>query len=283
MKHHYSDYYQSVADYYNANHARFLRFGQRGETGAMHRAVWGPGVQNRIETLQFVNHLIAREISEIFHEKLPDIHILDIGCGVGATCMYLAKELGVPCTGVSVSQAQVDEANDRAEIADCGDRCDFLLQDFTVMTDSRRFQCASAVESFVHFEKLRRFFQKCAELLSSEGILIICDDFRSMGIEKNSEAQTYLIRFKKGWRLGNILGIQEIKEFAGNAGFSLEFNRNLSPCLRVPNGIPEHLEKLAYLIPFRTPFLDSRRRSVALRRCYKNGWLEYRFLVFRKF
>lgn len=277
-----SPHQQSVADYYNANHSRFLRFGKRGETGAMHRAVWGPDVQNHTEALQFVNRLIAREISERFNAKLLDIHILDIGCGVGATCLYLAIELGAYCTGISVSHPQITEANRRAAEVKCEDRCSFLLEDFTAMDNSRQFHAASAIESFVHFEDQQKFFRKCAEAISDDGILIICDDFREKGSESHRKAEAYLNRFKRGWRLGNVLNADETISLAGEAGFTLEQNRDLTPYLQIPTSPLAQLEKLAYLIPLRTPFLDSRRGSVALRICYKHGWLEYRFLVFRK-
>jgi len=273
---------QSVADYYNSNHSRFLRFGKRAQTGIMHRAVWAPGVQNRIEALQFVNHLIAREISETFHSGLPDIHILDIGCGVGATCMYLAEELGICCTGVSISSIQIAEANRRAIRANLDDHCRFSLHDFTSVEFSKQFHMAVAVESFVHFENPKRFFRKCAELLSDESLLVICDDFRCKDTESNRTSQIHLNRYKSGWRLGNILSVSEIKAIAENAGFSLERNRDLTSYLRIPQGVPEQLEKLAYLMPLRTAFLDSRRGNVAVRKCLRNGWLEYRQLVFRK-
>ena len=43
-----------VEAYYESNTRRFLRFGQGGQEGAIHRAVWGPGVRTRTQAFHYV-------------------------------------------------------------------------------------------------------------------------------------------------------------------------------------------------------------------------------------
>ncbi|MBV1862051.1 MAG: hypothetical protein KUG77_26760, partial [Nannocystaceae bacterium] len=53
---------RDVEEYYEANTKRFLRFGQGGTVGAIHRAVWGPGVQTRTEAFHHVHERLLQRV-----------------------------------------------------------------------------------------------------------------------------------------------------------------------------------------------------------------------------
>lgn len=46
------------------------------------------------------------------NEQVPRVQVLDVGCGIGGTSRYLAKEKGWDVTGVTISQVQVKMAYD---------------------------------------------------------------------------------------------------------------------------------------------------------------------------
>ena len=60
----------------------------------------------------------------------PGDHILEIGCGWGGFAEYAAKERGLRVTGLTLSQEQLNYAQDRIEKAGLSDKVNFKLQDY---------------------------------------------------------------------------------------------------------------------------------------------------------
>ncbi|KAJ3069224.1 hypothetical protein HDU99_002993, partial [Rhizoclosmatium hyalinum] len=58
-------------------------------------------------------------------------HFLDLGCGDGRAVIYVAKTLGIKCTGVDFSAATIAEAKLLAEEAGVSHLTSFILEDFT--------------------------------------------------------------------------------------------------------------------------------------------------------
>ena len=98
-----------VKRYYEQNTRRFLTLGQGGAEGAIHRAVWGEGVEDRREAFHFVHELVLREARTL---QSP-LRALDLGCGVGASLLYLAERLSIEGIGITLSPLQVELARNR--------------------------------------------------------------------------------------------------------------------------------------------------------------------------
>jgi ubiquinone/menaquinone biosynthesis C-methylase UbiE len=58
-----------------------------------------------------------------------DDEVLEIGCGVGQTAVWLGKHIGCRVTGVDVSQGMVDRARERADQAGVDERVEFRVAD----------------------------------------------------------------------------------------------------------------------------------------------------------
>jgi len=72
----------TVEEYYDNNTSWFLKLGQSKEAQNIHRLVWGPGISNNEEAINYVNKLISEQVTQL---DLESADILDLGCGVGAT------------------------------------------------------------------------------------------------------------------------------------------------------------------------------------------------------
>ena len=90
-----------IRAYYDTNTGAFVRHGQGGALGVIHRAVWAPGVATRAEAFRHVETLIAREIDALAVDG--PVQVLDLGCGVGASLTYLAQQRDIRGTGVTIS------------------------------------------------------------------------------------------------------------------------------------------------------------------------------------
>lgn len=55
----------------------------------------------------------------------PDMHILDVGCGIGGSTRRLAHETGCRVTGIDLSEEYIDTARRLTELLNMQDRVDF--------------------------------------------------------------------------------------------------------------------------------------------------------------
>jgi cyclopropane-fatty-acyl-phospholipid synthase len=110
-----------------------------------------------------------------------DQSVLDIGCGWGGLGLYLAELCGASVTGVTLSQEQHAAANERAAEKGLSRRARFLLQDYRDVRD--HFDRIVSVGMFEHVGvgHYEAFFQKCAELLSNDGVMLLHSIGRSEG------------------------------------------------------------------------------------------------------
>src|SRR5438477_6911662 len=121
----------SAADirrYYDRNTAAFVALGEGGR--AIHRAVWGPGVRRSADAFRYVEDRIAERI-----QRLPlDIetpHVVDLGCGVGASLCYLATRLpAIRGTGITLSPVQARFAQEAVKQAGLSERVVCLGGDY---------------------------------------------------------------------------------------------------------------------------------------------------------
>jgi cyclopropane-fatty-acyl-phospholipid synthase len=107
--------------------------------------------------------------------------VLDIGCGWGGLGLYLAELGGANVTGVTLSREQHAIANERAAEKGLSERAHFLLKDYRDV--HQKFDRIVSVGMFEHvgISHYDTFFQKCAELLSDDGVMLLHSIGRSEG------------------------------------------------------------------------------------------------------
>src|SRR5215471_19186917 len=107
--------------------------------------------------------------------------VLDIGCGWGGLGLYLADFCGGDVTGVTLSREQYATANERASERGLSERARFLLQDYRDVRGV--FDRIVSVGMFEHVGvgHYDAFFQKCARLLSEDGVMLLHSIGRSEG------------------------------------------------------------------------------------------------------
>lgn len=103
-------------------------------------------------------------------------HVLDVGCGIGGSALWLARELGCSVLGITISSVQVAIATQRAAEAGVADRVRFEIRDanrLDAMTE--QFAAIWSVECTEHLFDKPRFFQNCFRLLRPGGRLAVCN------------------------------------------------------------------------------------------------------------
>ncbi len=107
--------------------------------------------------------------------------VLDIGSGWGGLGLYLAEIAGADVTGITLSTEQLQVANARAAEKGLTGSAKFLLQDYRDIDGP--FDRIISVGMFEHVGArfYDTYFQRCAELLSEDGIMLLHSIGRSQG------------------------------------------------------------------------------------------------------
>ena len=158
------EHYDVVSPYYRALWGEHL-----------HHGFWITGEESK-ETaqVQLIEHL-----ANLAGVKYG-LDVLDIGCGMGATSLYLAKHYHASTIGITISPVQVEMATKAA--AESRLDSNFLLMDAEAMTFDKRFDLLWSMESISHYHDCKGFFASAAKLLKPGGTFALTDWFKKEGL-----------------------------------------------------------------------------------------------------
>jgi SAM-dependent methyltransferase len=269
-----------VRRYYDQQTRAFVAYGQGGGEGAIHRAVWGPGVTARDQSFHFVEDRIL--------EWLPAVgatpHVVDLGCGVGGSLCYLADRHPMRGTGVTLSPVQAQLATERIHARGLADHVTCIEGDYTQLPPGiDTADLAFAIESFVHGPSPERFFAEARRLIRPGGLLVVCDDLRRE--TTGPKAARALDRFARGWHINSLLTRDTLYRLAHDAGFVHEETTDLTPWLELGRPRDRVVAALVALVGW-LPLEDSRFGMLAggsaLQTCLRRGWIGYDLVRFRR-
>lgn len=274
----------AVRRYYDRHTAGFVAYGQGGGAGAIHRAVWGPGVETREQAFRYVEDRIVDQLRTLSPDG-TGLRVVDLGCGVGGSLCYLAGRLPIRAVGVTLSPVQARLARDRIRRAGLDDRIRCIEGDYADPSLAPALppaDLAYAIESFVHGPDPVAFFAQCARLVRPGGMLAICDDVRRS--RTGRAARRMIERFRSGWRINTLVDRAGLRTLAAAAGFDHHATLDLSPHLEL--GRPrDHaiavLAAVAARLPLDAP-LGHLVGGSALQTCLRRGWIGYDFALFRR-
>ena len=279
-----TDHLREVRKYYDHNTGRFLKWGKDERTFNLHGALWPPEVNSLAAAMHYSDELVAREIERC---PYPVNRVLDLGCGVGGSIFYLVRRLSRvrSFTGISLSPLQIDTARQRIPEAQ-RNRIHFEEECFLQLpTDRFKADFSYSIEAYAHCPDPDIFFAVQAGLLPPGGRLAIVDDCLSDEIGLTSRQMRLLGRYHRNWLLPGLRGLTALKSLAEEKGFRLIRDQNLTPYLRL--GRPRD-RAISLLVKFLGPLMerDTYLRSLlggdARQKCYLEGLIHYRLLVFEK-
>lgn len=148
--------------------------------------------------------------------------VLDAGCGVGGSSIWLDRELGALVTGVTLDPKQVELA--RGFAARLGARgARFECADFTASGLPRgSFDVVWNLESLCHVADVAKFLSHARTLLARGGRLVCGDFFRGRG-------GAHCDAMCDGWVLPALLSPDELSAALTTAGFDDVQVRDLTP------------------------------------------------------
>ena len=101
-------------------------------------------------------------------------NILDVGCGIGGSSLYLAEKFNASATGITLSPVQVRRALERAVEFGLSDRTNFQVADALNMPfEDNSFDLVWSLESGEHMPDKNKFMQECYRVLKPGGKFIL--------------------------------------------------------------------------------------------------------------
>ena len=104
-----ADYHKRIIEYYKDTENAYKDSWDLNNSLAIHYGYWDEKVNSFPESLLRMNEIMI-ETAEI---KSTD-KVLDAGCGVGGSSIFMATVLGCKVTGITLSERQVQHAKENA-------------------------------------------------------------------------------------------------------------------------------------------------------------------------
>ena len=167
-----NDLYQQIQQFYDASSGLWEEiWGEH-----MHHGYYGRGGTYRLNRRQaqidLIEELLAWAESDACNK--PPSTILDLGCGIGGSSLYLAEKLGAQVTGISLSPVQIKRARERALNRGLANQVTFEVANALEMPFAdQSFDWVWSLESGEHMPDKTKFLQECYRVLKPKGRLIL--------------------------------------------------------------------------------------------------------------
>lgn len=213
-----------------------------------------------------------------------DVTLADFGCGIGGTCIYLAKNYpNLKISGVNISSSQVDYANKVKEQNNINGQIEYFISDYskTNLSDSS-FDYVIGVESICHAVDKLLVFSEAFRVLKPGGFFVFMDYFEAREAE-TLEEKTLLDDFRKGW--ATLEYIKNHAELLEQVGFSNVSEVSLLDKVTpgIDNSYNKAVAKLeSELVDSSETFMNHLKACVALKKLTDCGVIDYKIITAQK-
>ncbi|MBN2614571.1 MAG: methyltransferase domain-containing protein [Bacteroidales bacterium] len=277
---------KDVATYYNHTVKDYQIGWQLNKSKGLHLGLWYDDTKNLHEAIVNTNKKIG--------EYLPgskDLHVLDAGCGVGGTAIYLAQHHDCHIEGVTLSPKQYRMAERFVRESGMDEKVSISIQDYTT-TDfpDQSFDMVFGLESICHANDKPAVYREVYRLLKPGGRFVIIDIFKTgrATLEKNRPTLEWLLR---RWAISDYEQGEETQHNLTEAGFTNIKSENLTSnilksvkimWLRALFGV---ITIPLYTLIHPTNYVFSRRHPEsgwALRKCVRKKLIDYLLIYSEK-
>jgi len=206
---------QAIATWYDESTPLYRYFWYlNSDSFALHYGFWDNKTKHIGDALQNTNKVMAEQANITQHDR-----VLDAGCGIGGSVLWLAKYKNAGVVGISISARQIEKAKTLAKQAKVDHLVSFSVIDYLVTGFPKEsFDVVWAIESVCHAERKEDFLQEAYRVLKKGGRIIIADGFIKR-VPKTEREKRLVTDFYKGMLLPNLYTFGQFEDTMKKTGF----------------------------------------------------------------
>lgn len=202
-----------IVAYYDKTEVHYRRGWDLAHSLAMHYGYWDEKTKSFRHSLQRMNEMLAS-----FGGLSRGERVLDAGCGVGGSSIFLAQQLGCELVGISLSERQIESAGRNAEKFGVGNRTQFLQADYrSTPFPAASFDLIWALESAVHDPKKLDFFKEASRILRPGGRIIMGEYIKTEAPMKARDQQLFY-KWLGSWAISDLSTLSQLSAAATTYG-----------------------------------------------------------------
>ncbi|MFE4106905.1 methyltransferase domain-containing protein [Almyronema epifaneia] len=285
-----SSLYQQIQQFYDTSSLLWEQvWGEH-----MHHGYYGATGRQRKERRQAQIELIDRLLA--WGQVSQASHILDVGCGIGGSTLYLAEKFKAAAIGITLSPVQAERATARAIAAKLADSAQLPHAAFQVVDalntpfEDNQFDLIWSMESGEHMPDKRQFLQECFQLLQPGGTFLMATwchrPTDSLAGPLTATEQKHLEDIYQVYCLPYVISLPEYEAIAQGIGFqnitTADWSTAVAPFWDEVMFSALNLEAVSGLIQAGWPAIQGAFALRLMSQGYQKGLLRYGLLCATK-
>ena len=219
-----NDLYQEIQQFYDASSGLWEQiWGEH-----MHHGYYGRSGKNKVNRRQAQIDLIEELLAWAGYTDKNSLTnpktIIDVGCGIGGSSLYLAQKFDANVTGITLSPVQANRATERVKNAGFQEQVQFQVANALEMPfPDNQFDLVWSLESGEHMPDKTQFLAECYRVLRPGGKLILATwchrSTDSVAGALTKDEKRHLAEIYRVYCLPHVISLPDYEAIAVKCGF----------------------------------------------------------------